>query len=60
MNDKLNMGNEFPSPLWGGLGWGSLRPVFAWFYSVLLNRPTPTPALPTRGRGKFSQSACNA
>ncbi len=42
-----------PSPLWGGLGWGSLRCYFSKFFSDLHHLLPPTPALPTRGRVKY-------
>jgi hypothetical protein len=41
-----------PSPLWGGLGWGSLRHLSLFNTEILQDLPTPTPALPTRGREK--------
>ena len=49
----LDSRKDIPSPLWGGLGWGSLRPYQ--FLPNITHRPTPTPTLPTRGRGnKFA------
>ena len=50
MANLSNIRKEFPSPLWGGLGWGSLRPYQ--FFAKNKHRPTPTPTLPTRGWGK--------
>jgi hypothetical protein len=49
---ELKIRKEIPSPLWGGLGWGSLRPVHSGFFSNFKMRATPTPTLPTRGREK--------
>ena len=46
------MKKKIPSPLWGGLGWGSLRSFYARLFPILRHLPTPTPALPTRGREK--------
>ncbi len=53
----MRIARNIPSPLWGGLGWGSLRLGRKGMNFILRDHPTPTPALPTGGRGKkFSQS----
>ncbi len=52
---ELQIVKEIPSPLWGGLGWGSLRSIQSSFLSTFKIRATPTPTLPTRGRGKSSE-----
>jgi hypothetical protein len=49
---EMKIRKEVPSPLWGGLGWGSLRPVYCGCIPAFKFRATPTPTLPTRGRGK--------
>ncbi len=52
----MRFGNSIPSPLWGGLGWGLLWLFRVGMNFILRDHPTPTPALPTGGRGKkFSQ-----
>ena len=42
-----------PSPLWGGLGWGSLRILQFETNMECMRCQTPTPSFPTRGRGKI-------
>ena len=49
---NLEIRKEIPSPLWGGLGWGSLKHIHSWFFSIFKIPATPTPTLPTGGRGK--------
>ncbi len=50
----MSIAKNTPSPLWGGLGWGSLWLRRNEMNAILKNFPTPTPALPTSGRGKKS------
>ena len=56
----MKITKEIPSPLWGALGWGSLRTVHSCFFSTFKMRATPTPTLPTRGRGKSYVLKCLA
>jgi hypothetical protein len=52
MRLSLKLYDVIPSPLSGGPGWGSLRILGVLKKMLMKDLPTPTPTLPTRGRGK--------
>src|SRR5207253_8792904 len=54
-NHALQMVTLFPSPLWGGVRGGGRAKC-----TQGAQRPTPTPALPTRGREKKGYAAAAA